>query len=74
MAEPLDVALLDPEDMGADHRDRLVDLVDSLLDHGVVVRGEAWLTVAGVDLVFLGIDLVLSTPDRMNAARAGAAA
>lgn len=45
---------------------RLVDLVDGLLSHGVVIRGEVWLTVADVDLVFLGLDLVLASPDTMS--------
>ena len=45
---------------------RLVDLVDGLLAHGVVIRGEAWLTVADIDLVFLGVDLVLASPDKMR--------
>ena len=44
---------------------RLVDLVDGLLHHGVVVRGELWLTVADIDLVFLGVDLVLAAPETM---------
>ena len=48
---------------------RLVDIVDGLLHHGVVIRGELWLTVANVELVFLGIDLVLASPDTMNAAK-----
>jgi len=48
---------------------RLVDLVDGLLHHGVVIRGELWLSVADVDLVFLGLDLVLATPDKMRASR-----
>ena len=42
---------------------RLVDVVDSLLDKGVVIRGELWLTVADVDLVFVGIELILANPD-----------
>lgn len=42
---------------------RLVDVVDGLLHHGVVIRGELWLSVADVDLVFLGLDLVLASPD-----------
>lgn len=46
--------------------DRLVDLVDGLLHHGVVIRGELWLTVADVDLVFLGLDLLLAAPDRIR--------
>ena len=45
---------------------RLVDLVDGLLTHGVVLRGELHLSVADVDLVFLGLDLVLSTPQKMK--------
>lgn len=45
---------------------RLVDLVDGLLHHGVVIRGELWLSVADIDLVFLGVDLVLASPDTMK--------
>ncbi len=48
--------------------DRLVDLVDGLLHHGVVVRGELWLTVADVDLVFLGVDLLLAAPHKIRPA------
>ena len=43
----------------------LVDLVDGLLDMGVVLRGEVWLSVADVDLVFLGLDLVLTSQNRV---------
>ncbi len=45
---------------------RLVDLVDGLLGSGVVVRGELWLTVADVDLVYLGVNLVLANPDSIS--------
>lgn len=45
---------------------RLVDVVDGLLRHGVVLRGELWLTVADVELVFLGVDLLLTTPEKMK--------
>ncbi|MGF1444949.1 MAG: gas vesicle protein [Pikeienuella sp.] len=48
---------------------RIVDVLDRLLDRGVVVRGEIWLTVADVDLVFIGADLVLASADRMRAGR-----
>lgn len=41
----------------------LVDVLDALLDSGVVIRGELWLSVADVDLVFLGVDVVLANPD-----------
>lgn len=52
-----------PDDvlMGSDTR--LVDVLDQLLDAGVVLRAEIWLTVADVDLVFLGADLFLANPE-----------
>lgn len=50
---------------------RLVEILDRLLDCGVVVRGELWLTVADVELVFIGADLVVASADRMRAVRAG---
>ena len=43
----------------------LVDLVDRVLDRGCVIEGELWLTVAGIDLVYLGLKAVLTTPDRL---------
>ncbi|RAZ81707.1 gas vesicle protein GvpJ [Cereibacter johrii] len=45
---------------------RLVDVVDALLSQGIAIRGELWLTVADVDLVFLGLDLLLANPDRLQ--------
>ena len=38
----------------------LVDLVDRLIDGGVVVTGDVVLSLAGVDLVYLGLRLVLA--------------
>ncbi|MBF9029981.1 gas vesicle protein [Rhodobacterales bacterium HKCCE3408] len=70
MAEPtFDLQFASSEDVLTGQDNRLVDVVDSLLDHGVVLRGEIWLTVADIDLVFLGLDLVLASPDRMAADR-----
>ncbi len=48
---------------------RLVDVLDGLLDHGVMIRGELWLSVAEVDLVVLGLDLVLANPDTLRGLR-----
>ncbi|MEM6696061.1 MAG: gas vesicle protein [Pseudomonadota bacterium] len=47
----------------------LVDVVDRLLEHGVAIRGEVWLTVADIDLAFVGLDLVLANPDTMQGRR-----
>ena len=38
----------------------LVDLVDRLIDAGVVINGDIILSLAGVDLVYLGLRLVLA--------------
>jgi hypothetical protein len=48
----------------------LVELVDRLLNRGVVLTGELTISVAGVDLVYLGLSVVLSSVDTIR--RAGA--
>jgi hypothetical protein len=69
MGESAQVLHATPDEalLGREHR--LVDLVDTLLDSGVCLRGEIWLSVAEVDLVFLGLDLVLCSHDRIRDAR-----
>lgn len=37
----------------------LVDLLDRVIDRGVVVTGDVVLSVAGVDLVHVGLQLVI---------------
>lgn len=39
----------------------LADIVDHLLDRGTVVAGEATLSLAGIDLVYLKLNLVLAS-------------
>lgn len=41
----------------------LVDVLDSLLDTGVVADGQLVLSVAGVDLVFVGLRALLASVD-----------
>jgi hypothetical protein len=43
----------------------LLDLVDSLLDKGVVLDGEIVLGLADVDLVYLRLSAVLVAADRV---------
>lgn len=43
----------------------LVDLVDSLLDKGVVLDGEIILGLADVDLVYVRLSLLLAAADRV---------
>lgn len=44
----------------------LCEVIDRLLARGVVIRGELWLTVADVELVFVGAHLALATPDAIR--------
>jgi gas vesicle structural protein len=46
---------------GADDHRSLVDLVNRLLDKGVVIAGDVRISVAGVDLVYLGLNAVLTS-------------
>ena len=69
MAEARQVLRATPEEALLGGERRLVDLVDTLLDSGVCLRGEVWLSVADVDLVFLGLDLLLCSHNTIHRAR-----
>jgi len=43
----------------------LLDLVDNLLNRGVVISGEVMLGLAGVDLVYLRVSALLCAADRV---------
>ena len=45
----------------------LLDLVDNLLDRGVVISGELMLGLAGVDLIYLRLQAMLCAADRVSA-------
>jgi hypothetical protein len=38
----------------------ILDLADRLLNRGVVLTGEVTISVAGVDLIYLGLNVVLA--------------
>lgn len=65
MTDGIDLRFATAEDAIRTQDTRLVDVVDRLLDHGVVLRGELWLSVVDVDLVYVGLDLVLTNPDSL---------
>jgi hypothetical protein len=60
-AEPLP---LDPGDPVS-----LCDVLDRVLTTGVVVTGEVVISVADVELIYVGLQLVLSSVETMRAAR-----
>ena len=39
----------------------LVDVLDHVLNQGIVVRGSLVISLAGVDLVYLGLDAILTS-------------
>lgn len=50
----------------------LLELVDRLLNRGVVLVGEAVISVAGVDLIYLGLNVVLTAVETLNERRESA--
>ncbi len=44
----------------------LLELADRLLNRGVVITGEAVLSVAGVDLIYLGLNVVLTAVENLR--------
>ena len=47
----------------------LLDVLDTALDKGVVLQGDVTISVADVDLVFLGLRLVLASVDTLRPSR-----
>lgn len=43
----------------------LVEALDHLLDRGVVIAGEAVISVGDVDLLYLGVNIVLANVDAL---------
>ena len=48
----------------------LLELADRLLNRGVVLSGEATISVAGVDLIYLGLNVVLSAVENLKTSHA----
>jgi hypothetical protein len=46
----------------------LLELLDRVIDHGVVLSGDITIAVADVDLVYLGLRLILTSIERAEEA------
>jgi hypothetical protein len=56
-----------PDDQPAlAHEVALIELVDRVLNKGVVLNGDITLSVAGVDLVYVGLRLLLASVDTLD--------
>jgi hypothetical protein len=64
------MAAAEPTDLERDLS--LAELVNRVLDRGAVISGDVVLSVAGVDLVYVGLRLVLTSVETMNERSGGA--
>ncbi len=49
----------------------LVELLDRVIDRGVILAGDITISVADVDLIYLGLRVMLSSVEHMEELRAG---
>jgi gas vesicle structural protein len=55
------------ERLGPDHSLSLAELVNRVLDRGAIVAGEVVISVAGIDLIYLGLQIVIASAESMDA-------
>ncbi len=48
-------------DTNDDDQISLVDILDHVLNQGVILRGNIVISLAGVDLVYIGLDVILTS-------------
>lgn len=58
MSTPGTVVFTDQE---SDDQLALLDILDHVLNQGVVIRGTLIISLAGVDLVYVGMDVILTS-------------
>jgi hypothetical protein len=51
----------------------LSDLLDRVVERGVVVSGDVVISLAGVDLIYLNVRLLLCSAERLSGSSEGAA-
>ena len=52
--------------MSSEEELALVDLVNRVLDKGAVISGDITISVAGIDLIYLGLNVILSSVESMR--------
>ena len=60
--------MLADEVLGIDEDEELslLETLDHVLDHGLVIAGEMTISVANVDLVFLGLNVLLGSVETVD--------
>jgi hypothetical protein len=49
----------------------LLEVLDRLIDKGIVLNGDLIISVADVDLIYVGLRLIITSVDKMEATRTG---
>jgi hypothetical protein len=49
----------------------LLELLDRLLDKGIVIHGDLVISIADIDLIYLGLRLVIGSVDTINRVKKG---
>lgn len=60
MNDGLDFDMAENEDV------TLLELLDRLLDKGIVITGDLVISVAGVDLIYVGLKLIVSAVETLE--------
>jgi hypothetical protein len=68
------IARFTPELAALDENERvsICEVLDRVLNKGVVVAGEVTISLAGIDLVYLGLNLVLTSVETARKSQADA--
>ena len=53
-------------DMAGEEEVTLLELLDRLLDKGIVITGEMIISVADVDLIYIGLKLIVSSVEALK--------
>jgi hypothetical protein len=48
-------------DQNAGDQLSLLDIIDHVLNQGIIIRGNLVISLAGVDLVYVGLDVILTS-------------
>ncbi|MFB5662560.1 gas vesicle protein [Alteribacillus sp. HJP-4] len=58
------------EDSGLKNRDvSLLDILDAVLEKGVVIRGDLTISIADIDLVYLDLRVLLASVDTLKTSK-----
>ena len=48
----------------------LLDLVDRAIEHGAILAGDITIAVADIDLIYVGLEVLIASVERMETLRA----